>query len=344
MQKILRYFFIGILFPVLVHYVYYYQFTTNYTTDAFSEEGFRKIYDTKVYKSRQLGKQLHLWTYHQLSDVSQLNKIREKKDQVQHPLNTRRLSMMDPVADPVFYLTYFLTAVLFTILTALVLMHTLEDKFFFPAGEKEKDLLVVLLILFIGFTQFVITPYDVPGYFFQAAGMLFFLRYLRQKSFIYLAALLVTIIVATFNRETSLLILSFMAAIYFFIHRFQLKWLKWMILPALCFVLPYLYLKLSQGGGADFTDENKLLVNLDPGNSYAIRGLAFTAFVLYFILVAVNRYKSQLVFYFLVFALPYLLIIHAVGVMIEYRLWLPVIESAIILSLLFPGALRKDPG
>jgi len=342
MQKILRYFFIGILLPVLVHYVYYYQFTTNYTTDAFSEEGFRKIYDTKVYKSRQLGKQVHLWIYHQLSGIKQLNNLREKKDQLQHPLNTTRLSVMDAHADPVFYLTYFLTAVLFTILTALVLMFTLEDKFLFPAAEKEKDLLVSFFILLVGFTQFVITPYDIPGYFFQAIGMFFFIRYFREKKIMHFAALLFTIAIATFNRETSLLILSFIATIYFFVYRFQVKWLKWMILPVLCFILPYLYLKLALSGGGDFTDENKLFVNLDPRNSYAIRGLAFSAFVLYFILVVLNKYKTPLIYLFLVFALPYLVIIHAVGVMIEYRLWLPVLETAVILSLIFPGVLKKD--
>ena len=149
MQKILRYFFIGILLPVLVHYVYYYQFTTNYTTDAFSEEGFRKIYDTKVYKSRQLGKQVHLWIYHQLSGLRQLNDLREKKDQLQHPLNTTKKSVMDAHADPIFYLTYFLTVVLFTILTALVLMFTLQDKNLFPATEKEKDIVISLFIFMI---------------------------------------------------------------------------------------------------------------------------------------------------------------------------------------------------
>jgi hypothetical protein len=221
-------------------------------------------------------------------------------------------------------------------------MLLLQDKSLFPASDKEKDLLVCFFVLLIGFTQFVITPYDIPGYFFQALGMFFFLRYFTGKNVAWLGALLVTIAVATFNRETSLLILSFIAAIYFSLYRFQLKWVKWMILPALCFLIPYLYLKLAQSGGADFTDKNQLMVNLDPRNSYALRGLAFSAFVLYFILVLLNRYKTSLVLIFLVFALPYLAIIHAVGVMIEYRLWLPVIETAIVLSLIPGDGLKKE--
>ena len=115
-----------------------------------------------------------------------------------------------------------------------------------------------------------------------------------------------------------------------------------MIVPVLCFLLPYLYLKLAASGGADFTDENKLAINLDPRNSYAIRGLAFSAFMLYIILVTFNRYKTPLAKYFLLFALPYLAIIHAVGVMIEYRLWIPVLEGALVLSLLRPDDLKQS--
>lgn len=337
MHKALRYLFIGALLPLLVHYVFYYQLTTNYTKDAFSETGFRKIYDTKVYKSRQLGKQLHLSLYRMLSSTSPMKTVQDKKNDESHPLNTKRLSIMDPEADPVFYLTYFLIAVIFTVLTAFILLFLLDDKTLFTASDHFKDLLVSFFIMLIGFTQFVVTPYDTIGYFFQAAGMLFFLKYLKTKSSIHLIALILTIAIATLNRETSLLILSFMAAVYFYIYRFDLSWIKKMILPVLAFLLPYLYLKLMQGGGSDFTDESKLAVNLDIRNTYAIRGFAFTAFVLYFILITINKFRTPLTKYFLVFALPYIVIIHAVGVMIEYRLWLPVIESAIVLSLIHPS-------
>jgi len=341
MPQLLRYCFIGILFPLLVHYVFYYQLTTNYTKDAFSESGFRKIYDTKVYKSRQLGKQLHLWVYHQLASVDQLKALEEKKNDENFLFNTKRLSVMDTEADPLFYFSYFLIASLFTMLTALLLLRTLDDHLLFSLSRPFTDLTVCFFVLLIGFTQFVVTPYDTIGYFFQAAGMLLFLRYFSTGNIATFIALLLTIAIATFNRETSLLILSFMAAVYFHTHRANWDWVKKMILPALCFLLPYLYLKLFQGGGADFTDESKLAVNLDPRNSYALRGLAFTAFVLYFILYTINKYKTPLVKYLLVFAAPYILMIHAVGVMIEYRLWLPVVEAAIILALIHPDALKR---
>ena len=157
MHKALRYLFIGALLPLLVHYVFYYQLTTNYTKDAFSETGFRKIYDTKVYKSRQLGKQLHLSLYRMLSSTSPMKTVQDKKNDESHPLNTKRLSIMDPEADPVFYLTYFLIAVIFTVLTAFILLFLLDDKTLFTASDHFKDLLVSFFIMLIGFTHHLIS-------------------------------------------------------------------------------------------------------------------------------------------------------------------------------------------
>jgi len=338
MHKALRYFFICLLLPLIIQYVCYYGFTTNYTRDAFSETGFQKIYDTKVYKSRQLGKKLHLWLYHSLNSVSKLDGLRAQKDNPDHLMNSRRLSMMDAAADPVFYLTYFLIAVAFTVLTAAILMLILSNERLFPFSESSRDIAVIIFVLFAGLTQFVVTPYDTAGYFFQAAGIAFFLHFFDRGSKSAYIALLLTIAVATFNRETSLLILSVMAAVYFYQYRFDLSWLRPMILPVLCFLLPYLYLKFFQDGGAAFTDVSQVSVNLDPRNSYAIRGMAFSAFVIYFLLVTANRTRTSLVAYFLLFALPYLLIIHLVGVMIEYRLWVPVIESGLVLGMLTVSA------
>ncbi|MBA2744973.1 MAG: hypothetical protein H0U44_01995 [Flavisolibacter sp.] len=333
MPKLLRYLFIGIVFPVLVQYVSYYQFTTNYTTNAFSEESFDRMYNTSVYKSRILGKELQTWTYHQLNSIEKFRNLR-LADESNLMFSRSRLLHMDATADPVFYLSYFLLAALFSVLTALLLLKILDQEIFKLADQPGKDLAVMVFILFLGFTQFVVTPYDNPGYFFMAAGILFFLNYLNTRSSFALIALLITIAVATFNRETSLLILSFMAAVYCVRKGVQWNWVRQMILPVLCFLIPYLFLKFFYGGGAEITEASKLSVNLDIRNSYAIRGLAFGAFLLYFMLTTLNRNRNKLIPYFLLFSLPYIIIIHVVGVMIEYRLWLPVVLGAIVISFL----------
>ena len=333
MSKLLRYFFIGILLPVLVQYVCYYQFTTNYTTNAFSKESFTEMYNSSVYKSRIIGKELQLFTYQQLEKIEKIRNLRNAADS-DLLLTKKRLQFMDPTADPVFYLTYFLLATIFTILTSVLLLRIFDIKEFFPQERQTKDLVICFFILLTGLTQFVVTPYDNPGYFFMALGIYLFLQYLSSGRVLYFVSVSGVILVATFNRETSLLLLSFIAAIYFTYEGFKIAWIRRMILPVLCFLIPYLYLKFFYNGGASITEESKLAVNLDITNSYAIRGLAFGAFLLYFMLSVQNKPRSKFVLYFLIFSLPYIIIIHAVGVMIEYRLWMPVLLGALVISML----------
>jgi hypothetical protein len=334
MQNILRLFFIGLLFPLLVQYVCYYQFTTNYTTNAFSEAGFNKMYNTSVYQARILGRELQEFTYKNLMKIEKFRGLKENAGEDNFLFSSNRLQYMDPSADPVFYFSYFLLASVFTILAAILLLIILHGLKLSRGSPNSKDLAVCITIIFIGLTQFVVTPYDNPGYFFMALGMLFFLHNYSTGNRASYFLLLLTIAIATFNRETSLLILSFMAAVFFSREGWKISWIRKMIPAAVCFLLPYIFLKFGMGESSNITEESKLAVNLDIRNSYAIRGLAFGAFLLYFMLFTLNRQKSSLIKNFIIFSLPYLIIIHAVGVMIEYRLWVPVLLGAIVLSFL----------
>ncbi len=326
MNKFFRYFFIGIILPLLVQYVVYFQFTPNYTQDLFSEKSFVNFYGKSVYQSRQLGKQMHLWVYHKIAATKKMQTIKS------NPYNSRRLLHLDADADPVFYLTYFFLACVFTVLFSLVLLFLLDDKLLI-AGTSN-DVVICLLVVLVGLTQFVVTPYDNPGYFFQAAGMLAFLNYYKTGKPVYYLLSLIIIAVATINRETSLLILSFMAAIYYSVYGIKAQWIKKMVLPVLCFVTPYLLLKLTTAKTAAFTDSSQLLLNLNLFNFYTLAGLAFAAFVFYFILTTINPQRSPLIKAFLVFSLPYIIIIPTVGMMVEYRLWMPIIIGSAVLSAL----------
>ena len=326
MNQLLRYGFIGIIFPLLVTYVFYFQFTTNYTQDLFSEAKFRSFYGSNVYQTRKLGKDLHLWVYERLKGVEKF------RNYAADPYQAKRLQPMDAAAEPLFYLTYFFIAAFFTVLTALLTLRIFDQKELFPIPGPFKDLVVCLLVLLIGFTQFVVTPYDTPGYFFMAAGILLFLRYWKTSSLPAYVLLLLVIVVATFNRETSLLLLSFMAAIYFSTEGISVKWIRRMILPALCFLLPYLYLKIVVSGG-HFTDESKLAQNLHLRNPYSMMGFLFAAFVIW-LLYRLHANNRRLISSYLVFSLPYILIIFLVGITQEFRLWMPLLQGGIILSLL----------
>lgn len=327
MHRLLRYFFIGLVFPLLLQYVAYFQFTPNYTQDLFSKQKFESFYGTRVYQTRLLGRHLHLWVYEQLS------KLEKFKAYSANEYNARRLLHLDPQADVTFYLTYFLLAALFSVLTALLLLLLLDNEKVFGRNTAFKDLAVLFFSVLAAMTQFVVTPYDTPGYFFQALGMWLFLRYWVTQHRAWLVLLCGLIVVATLNRETSLLILSFMAALYLGKEGWRLAWMRQMILPALCFALPYLYLKFTAAGPPALTDESQWRINFQLTNPWSLMGLLFAAFVFYFSLVLVRTQSHRLPAYFLLFALPYLFIIPSVGLMVEYRLWMPVLEAVIVLSL-----------
>jgi len=327
MKKLLRYFFIGITFPLLTQYVIFFQFTPNYTQDLFSEQTFTRFYGSEVYQSRKLGKELHLWTYHKLYNWSKMKHLRENE------YLTRRLKPLDPNADGSFYMVYFFISSVFSVLMALTLLYLFDDRKLFPGDGSIKDAVTCFFILLVAFTEFVVTPYDAIGYFFQAAGMLLFLKFLKTKNLIFYALLILDIVLATTNRETSLIILSFMAAVYFSTQGFRFSWIKTMILPVLAFAVPYLWLKLQPGAEATFTNQNLLLDNLNLRNPYGMMGLLFAGFAIYF-MYRINRNKPLLITRFLIFSLPYIIVIFVAGIMVEFRLWLPLIEGAIVLAML----------
>lgn len=326
MKKFLRYLLIGFVFPLLVQYVFYFQFTPNYTQDLFSEQSFTTFYNSHVYQTRKLGKELHLWTYHKLYKWEKMKNFRENE------YTSRRLKPLDPNADMVFYLTYFFISAFFSVLISLTLLYLFDDRLLFAIEIGHKDMAVCFFILLIGFTQFVVTPYDTLGYFFQSVGMMLFLKNLYRNNWMLLVLFLLVIVLATTNRETSLILLSFMAAIYYTVYGINLNWIKKMILPVVSFVIPYLWLKLQPGAGK-FMDESQLSSNFNLLNPFAMMGFLFAVFIIFFI-YHINRNKPLLIHSFLFFSLPYIFIIFVAGITQEFRLWMPLIEGALILSFL----------
>jgi hypothetical protein len=114
-----------------------------------------------------------------------------------------------------------------------------------------------------------------------------------------------------------------------------------MILPVLAFAVPYLWLKLQPGAEATFTNKSLLLENLNFKNQYGMLGLLFAAFSIFF-MYRINRNRQQLITTFLVFSLPYIIVIFVAGIMVEFRLWLPLIEGAMVLAMLDPVSIKSD--
>ena len=325
MKVFLKYLLLGIVFPLLVQYVFYYRFLTNYTAVGLDEKSFTSFYGQSVFKSRKLGQEIHLWVYHKLSSVEKLKNFKSESDY------GKRFQAMYPNGDHVFYLSYFLTACVFTILTSLLILLILDQKGIISGTDREKNLALCFFIFMAGFTQFAITPYDNLSYVFLAAGILLFLKFLLTKNWIYYAGLIAVIATATTNRESSSLIISAMIAIFYSMYLLKWSWVKYMVAPIVAFMVPYFLLKVQ--GQVDITGGNTFFVNFAV-NSVGLIGIVFALFVFYFIYQIANVNNSALLNRFLFFSLPYLIVIPMVGLMIEFRLWMPLFEAGIILSFL----------
>jgi len=323
-----RYVFIGIIFPFLVQYVIYYRFTPNYNVNSFSAAHFTEGSNKGVYRYRLLGKELHLWLYKQLSAVPGIRNMKE------NPLYEKRLDYLDPDADQTFYFTYFVMALLFSILTSVLLLLIFDSGPFFKMSETQKIFIPAFLILFIGLTNFVITPYDNLSYFFLTLAIFSFLKYLQTAKWIHYVVSCIVILLATLNRESSLLILSFMAGIYISVYKIQdLRWIRKMIVPVFCFIIPYLALRYFLGGNPEVSEGSKLLANLSIFKISKLSGVLFLPVFFYMLWhMSGSRENRRLIINFLIMASPYIIIIPVIGILIEYRLWVPVLIPVIVLS------------
>ncbi|MBS1563140.1 MAG: hypothetical protein JST39_02075, partial [Bacteroidetes bacterium] len=306
-------------------------------------KGFNAIYGTNVFKYRVVGRSLHLWLYHKLENSQ---KVKQMKENTSYD---KRLTALDAEADNTFYLTYFITATVFSIFTALALLYLFDTAQIFDMPDSRKIFITSALLLLIGFTQFVITPYDNLGYFLLVSTVLLFIKYLQTRHIVWMIQLNACIILSTLNRESALVSLSMMAAIYFSHFGFNFRWVRFMIVPVACYLLTWVGLRLyfHDGGPGTVTEGLKFWRNLDLRQASNMMGFLFAVVTFYFVLNITDKsVNRKLVLNFLLMSSPYILMIPVIGIMIELRLWMPIILGAVLLSqvnfaaITFPGTSR----
>jgi len=332
---IMRYLVIAVVLPLFVQYVFYFRFTSNYMLNVFSEKGFNSFYGNSIFRYRVIGRSLHMWLYRKLSSQEQTKTLKENAKY------DKRLTALDKDADETFYITYFIIAAVFTILTALALLYLFDTAPVNPMSEPQKIFITAALVLLIGFTQFVITPYDTIGYFLLVMGALYFFRYLQTRKTVYFVLVNVFIVIATLNRESALLTLSLMAAIYFSQYGYNARWLKFMIIPVLCYLLTWMVLRLIFRSEDVVTEGIKLASNLNLLKVSNLMGFFFAVITFYIVWNLTDKAANhRLIRNFLIMSSPYIAMIPLIGIMIEVRLWTPVILGAVLLSQFNPAAIR----
>lgn len=314
-----RLFLLGFAIPIIMGTIVYVGFTTNYTAEVFSRQGFERYYGHGIYKYRILSPVMLLKTYDLIKRYNLPT------------ITPRSLALMDHHGDPQFYSAYFYLNTFFHCLTCIVLL------FLLGADQRQKDFTKVDLPLLsisalIALTQYVIVPYDTLSYFLLcfAAGLIIY----DSKAVWRLPLLCITIILATLIRETSVFILIFYLSVYhgsvltipqgLKLNERQVE----LLITSFCFLGTYVGLRVAFGYEHAIYQTYLLSRNLNL--SYSLLGMIFFASIA--LLVITTRSVTKEIFVFAVATLPYAIFILLFADPWEIRLWIPIALPLIILK------------
>jgi len=316
---LLRIFLLGCIIPVIMSTIVYEGFSTNYTTEVFSERGFKNQYENGIYKYRLLGRVLLLKTY---------DYIKNHKLPTLAPI---ALKSLDQNGDFQFYSAYFYMNTLFLCLTCMVL-------FFILGGHNSNtnfttvDLPLLFMCFLMAIAQYVVVPYDTLSYFFLSLAILLMFR--GNPSVWISFALGVIVVLAALTRETAALILAF-----YFAHNYKNiltrptpfkfnRQQKTLLLIVACFVFTYATLRAIFGYKQAIFQNVMFLVYFDIFSSAGII-LVLSINLLIFFTKPVTR--EMLVF--LIAGLPYMVPMLLIANPWEIRLWVPIILLLTIMKM-----------
>ena len=191
-------------------------------------------------------------------------------------------------------------------------------------------------------SQYIIVPYDMLSYLFLAIAM--YCIFHRPNTWLTVAILCVTIILATLTRETVVLILSLYAAVH--IAKLFERWpdnagedLRHMLTLAIItgtFIAVYVLLRLVIQNEEPFYQGFRLETNLDSRMTL-VGFFFFCAWVAFCLLYREARGTVAL---YILAAVPYIAAISLIANPREIRLWIPLLITMIVLQ--FRGALLKS--
>ena len=312
--------FLSLIVSVVTHFGY----ISGYTEGVFSTETFSSQYDSGIYKYRILSKYLLLETDNLLSQT--------RLNQMDNMLS-RNVRFMDSKGTLSFYFSYFIINSVFSILGVWI-FYLISIKFFFVGNINKSILAVLFYVLGVSMFQYVLVPYDYTSFFFNNLIIYLFLSQKSQKSILLMSAMLLTIVLATLNRETSALAISFMLALNFTEKKNIFESVKEILLPAAAFLITYFGLRLYLGFDSGFLNKFTLHLNLiSPLNLFGIFTCIFSIYLVYYF-AGKSDIRKTLTNY-LLFSLPYILVSLCGGITYEIRLWTPLIINLVIILLYY---------
>ena len=250
-----------LVLPFIMSVITHFGYISGYTQGVTSAETFKSQYDSGIYKYRVFSKMLLLETDKILSQ-SKLNDMDN--------MLTRMVKFIDPVGNLSFYFSYFIINTFFFILSA-IFFYLILQKFVFTDDEKKLFLATIIYIITVPIFQYVLVPYDYTSFFFNNLIIFLFLFNLERKSNIISVLMILSIISATLNRETSALSIAFMGAFLYTENNKIIPVLKGVFLPALAFIITYIGLRFYLGFDSGLLNKLTLHLNLiSPLNLFGL--------------------------------------------------------------------------
>jgi len=317
----------AILLSMVTSKIVYFGFTPNYAADIFSKQTFSYRFSHDVYQYRVLGK----WLLFKVDDWLS-GSMPEKGAEYRILINTRDASQR-------FYYAFFYLNTFFLILTSIVLVLLLYNIPALRFSEAERSLILFLVPVIIGLSQFTVVMYDVSSYFFQLLILYLFLKYADSRPYASFAAICGLIILSTLNRESSALSVSIIALLLFQKWGLTRKAITGMICVAASFIATYVTIRLL------VVDPRHLrILNLQAGRLFVdtnIIGLIFWGLFIYLPLsMAGSKENRGMILAYHLLSLPYIYTCLKDGVLWEVRLYIPLFLGSLILSKLHPASFK----
>ncbi len=319
--------FLSILAPATSMYFFYYHFRTVYTTNVFSADGFQQQYTSGVYRYRILGR-VGLESVHALIEHLYQHKY------LHRAITRSPLAQHLGAPDLSWYHAYFVFNTFWLCVTTALLYGL------FSARSDEGRLGIAptlgLLVLqaLVEVSQFVIVPYDTLSYAWLAASVVLIVA--ADENAGRITALVGLVVAATLTRETAALILAMYAAL---VVAGPEEWgrKRWSTLGilTLSFLATYVVLRILLGW--EHAIGNGWTASLDGRDSYA--SLTWAGVFIGSFCLAAPVGRRRLGLWFLLFSIPYVLAVFGTGLLVEIRLWVPVLLILLILT-----AIPENPG
>lgn len=310
---------VAVLLSLVTSKIVYFGFTPNYSADIFSRSAFNSRFDHDVYKYRILSKYL-------------LFEVDDWLGQYMPETGAEpRILINTPGGSERFYLAFRYLNTFFLILTSVLVVLLLDLNSSFSFTKTEKQLIIFLVPLLIGLSEFVVCCYDVSGYFFQLLILYIFLKFADRLYFLALFTICELIILSTLNRESSALSVPMIGLLLLIRYGITKKTLISIGALAACFLAAYAALRIL------ITDPQHLrIINIQAGKLFIgtnLIGLIFWGLFFYLPMAMADGPENRwLIGAFFLFSLPYVITCLKDGVLWEVRLYMPLFLGALFFS------------